>query len=248
MNHRARLLTLLLIFAAPGFLAQADEATELRHKAKQLLKTAEEAARAGHPEEAKRLEEEAQALRALAEKHQSRGEVDRPEQVERQIAELKERLEALLGKQRKLQETGGDPQSFALVREQIGDTERALKKLRSIQERGPRDRDPGQHPSHESPSHDLEQAERKAHHLRIAAENLELAGERDLAHKLREQSEQFVAKIRREREQREKAHAAREAADQQGVAAARQIAELREEIERLRSEIRELREKPARPD
>ncbi|MFM8584014.1 MAG: hypothetical protein ACKOFW_21320 [Planctomycetaceae bacterium] len=232
------LLVVLLVGSWSG--ATGGEIDELRQQAKSRLKAAETAAREGRPDEAERLEREAGQLKARAAELEQRSEAERDQSREREQGELKERLEALRNKERHLKESGAEKQAFVELREQIAQTEKALKKLRGNPDRGPATKAPH---ANAGPHPDLEQAERRAHHLRVAAENLKAAEEHDLARKLMEQSEQILRKIREEHAHRERQYQAQQEQSEQAKASAQEVARLKRELEELRAELRALRGK-----
>ena len=240
MLRRSSWMLLAMLLAGSWSGVTGGEVDELRQKAKAVLKAAETAAREGRPDEAERLERQAHELKARAEELEHRSQAERASAHEREQAELTERLEALRNKERHLKESGAEKEAFVELREQIAQAEKALKKLRGNAGRGPATKNPhpagGAHP-------DLEQAERRAHHLRVASQNLKLAEEHDLARKLMDQSEQILRKIREEREHRERAYQVQMANSKQAEASAQEVHRLKQELEELRAELRELRGK-----
>ncbi|MHB1556902.1 MAG: hypothetical protein ACYC61_05400 [Isosphaeraceae bacterium] len=166
----------------------------------------------------------------------ARRDIPRPE-IERQIGRLKERLQDLLAKER----TAADariPELRAEIREEIEGTERELHALRDRLEGGGEPR-----PEFEAHARKIEEAARRIHHIRVAAENLKAAGIHDLARKLTEKAEILEREVRdaRERLARQAQHPRRP--DPRDA----EIRELRRQNERLHAEIRELRREHDRP-
>ncbi len=94
---------------------------------------------------------------------------------------------------------------------------------------------------HEFP--ELEELERRIRHIHAAAENLEQAGQHDLARELHEKAEQMQRELHRELQERERSagrNRDQERPPLDEVVAA--IKELRSEVQRLRNEVKELRE------
>ena len=218
----------------------ASEADELRERAKAVRKQAALIAEQGNREEAERLEKEAVALLEAAERQETKAKEhgdkgDRPG-LDKEVHHLKERLHDLLTKERKLKEASAPEQELAEVREQIAGTERELRQIHA--RHGERDEIP---PAFRAQAEKLEIASRRIHHLRVAAENLKRAEEHDLAHSLMEKAEAMEREVQLSKERlAAEMHRAPEHQRELGPDVLR---ELREEIQRLRAEVRELREK-----
>lgn len=226
------ILTLLL--GVPT-LARASEADESREKARAFHRAAAALAEIGRTQAAEQLEREAQEILRDADRREGRdqGEALRPE-MEREIGNLKERLQDLRVKQRKSAEANAPEPDQAEVREQIARTERELNALRERLGGGHTHR-----PEFEAQARKFEEAGRRIHHMRVAAENLKAAAIHDVAVKLMEQAEAMEREVREAKER-----LAREM-DRTGGPDPREaeIRELREQNERLSAEIRELRAK-----
>ncbi len=87
----------------------------------------------------------------------------------------------------------------------------------------------------------LEVVSRRIKHLRVAAENLKMADEHDLAQKLMEQSEAMDRDVQRARQ--ELAAEKHQAKEHHGEYGPDVVRDLKAEIERLRAEIKELNSK-----
>jgi hypothetical protein len=121
------------------------------------------------------------------------------------------------------------------VRGDITDVERALNKIQA------QHAERGEHrPEFRAQIEKLERVGQRLHHLRIAAEHLKLAEEHDLAHKLMEKAADIerhvhAAKLRLAAEMH--AESEHHGADRPDL-----VAKLKEENERLRAELRELKQ------
>ncbi len=135
-----------------------------------------------------------------------------------------------------MREVKAPKHELAEVREQISGTERQLKQI---------------HAHHaeqgelllefRAQAEKLGIAGRRIHHLRVAAENLKLAEAHDLAHQLMEKAEAMEREVHEaKRRLAAEMHAAHERYGEQGPDV---VWELKEEIERLRAEVNELRQK-----
>lgn len=226
---KAMVLALLLGGASTS---RASEADELRHRAKAIREAAALLAERGQADVAERLEREARDLSREADRREdgARRDIPRPE-VQRQIGQLKERLQDLLSKER----TAADariPELRAKIHEQIEGTERELHALRERLDGGGEPR-----PELEAHARKIEEAARRIHHIRVAAENLKAAGIHDLAMKLTEKAEILEREVREARERLTRQANHPERPDPRDA----EIQELRRQNERLQAEIRELR-------
>jgi len=233
----------LLLFYCGGVLF-ASEADELRERAKALRKKASISAEQGHKKQAKRLERESGELLEAAErmdlKASGRGEKGDRSGTDKEVHHLKDRLQDLRAKEQKMREANASEQELAEVREQINGTERELKQIHA------------HHAGHgEVPSEFRAQAEkleiagRRIHHLRVAAENLKMAEMHDLAHKLMEQAEGMERDVQAAKERlAEEMHKGHERHEDHGPDVGPDVVrELKAEIERLRTEVKELSQK-----
>ena len=121
------------------------------------------------------------------------------------------------------------------VRGEIADIERALHKIPA------QHAERGEHrPEFRAQIEKLERVGQRLHHLRVAAEHLKLAEEHDLAHKLMEKA----TDIERDVHTFKLRLAAEMHADSEHHGADRPdlVVKLKEENERLRAEIRELKQ------
>lgn len=226
----------LLLFCFAGVLL-ASEVDELRERAKALRKEALVMAERGHEEEAGRLKKEAVKLLEAAERIELRAkargaEGDRPG-IDNEARQLKERLQDLLAKERKMREAEAPEREIAEVREQISNTEGELRQMHA------RHAEPGEHhPEFRAQAEKLELASRRIHHMRVAAENLRIAELHDLAHQVMEKAGAMERDVQEGKQrlaaEMHEAHKHREAQIPDVVR------ELREEIERLRAEVKEL--------
>lgn len=229
---------LLLLYT--GGVLLATDADELRERAQAMRKKASVVAEQGNKELAERLERESvellEAAKRMELKAKGHGErQDRPG-VDKEAQQLKERLQDLLAKERKMREIRAPEQELAEVREQISGIERELKQIHAH----PADR--GEHrPEFQAQVEKLAVASRRIQHLRIAAENLKLAEEHDLAHKLMEQAEAMERDVQKAKQRL--AAEMNERHEHQGEHGPEVVRKLRAEIERLRAEVRDLSQK-----
>lgn len=219
----------------------ASESDELRARARGLRKEAAVLAERGDKDKAERLEREAVQLIEAAEKMEmkakgrgERGESgDRPGQ-DQDVQRLKEWLQDLLSKEKAMRKAQAPEKELAAIREQIAKTE---QKLKAVQSRPP---GPGKiPPQFQAQAEKLAAAGRTIHHLRVAAENLKMAEAHDLARQLMDKS----AAMEREVEEAKKQLAAEIQNTQGGDRGSDAIRDLKLENERLRAEIKELRQK-----
>ncbi|MFY8199217.1 MAG: hypothetical protein ACOVLE_01000 [Pirellula staleyi] len=238
-------LILGLLLSCSSGVVRASQVDELREKAKAMRKEASALAEKGNKEQAERLEKESIKLLEAAErmelaaermerKDKERGEKrDRPE-IEKEVRNLKERLNDLTAKERKMKEAQAPKQEIAEVREQISGTERELHMIH-LRHAGKAELPPEYRPQAEK----LEAFARRIHHIRVAAENLKLAEAHDLAHQLMEKAEGMERELQ-EGKQRLAAEIQKLQVNNDGLEIVR---DLRAENERLRSEVNELRQK-----
>lgn len=222
----------LILFSVNGF-AFASEADELRERAKALRREASNIAERG-TDEAERLERESVELLEAAERIESEGhrEEGRPG-IDKEVRQLHERLRDLLAKEREMQDAKAPEHEMAEVREQISHVKRELHHIHG--HHGER------HAEFRAQVEKLENAVRRIHHMRVAAENLKIAEMHDLAHEVMKKAEAM------ERDVHEAKHQLAVEMDEAHVHHRGEVPEfvrdLREEIERLRGELRELSER-----
>jgi DNA repair exonuclease SbcCD ATPase subunit len=154
--------------------------------------------------------------------------------IDKEVRHLKERLQDLLAKEKKMREANAPEKELAAVREQIAGTERELHTIHA-HHAGHGKLPPEFHAQAEK----LEAASRRIHHLRVAAENLKMAEAHDLAHQLMEKAEAMEREVQEGKKrlaaEMQKVHGGEHGPDV--------VRELKEEIERLRAEVKELRQK-----
>ena len=195
MRTISKALTIALLLGGATVL-RASQQDELRDKAKAFQKAAAALAEIGRTQAAEQLELEAQAIIREAERQegQVRRESPRPD-IERELGHLKERLQDLRLKQKKQVEAKASEQDQAVVREQISATERELNAFKQRLAGGHQP-----HPEFEAQARKIEEAARRIHHMRIAAENLKAAGIHDVAVKLTEQADKMEREVREAKE------------------------------------------------
>lgn len=231
-------VTLGLALFGSGAGLKASEADELRARAKALRHEALVLAEGGKQDEAGRLKKESVKLLEAAErlelKDRGRGEKgDRPG-VDEEVRHLKERLHDLIAHEKKLRTAKGPEQEWAEVREQIARTEQELERLQSHHAGHPE-----MPPEFRPRAEKLAAAGRRIHHLRAAAQNLKMAEAHDLAGQLLVKAEVLERELQEGKEQL----AAEMRKARGGEHGPDVVRELRAEIERLRTEVKELRER-----
>jgi hypothetical protein len=228
-----------LLLVSSGGALFASDIDELRERAKAMQTKAALLAEQGNKEEALRIEKESTKLLEMAERLQAKSSEQREKQVslgiDSETLHLKDRLQDLLNNERTMREEQAAESELLKVRGEIADIERELHKIRS------QHAEKGEHPPEfRAQIEKLERAGRRLHHLRVAAEHLKLAEEHDLAHKLMEKAEVIerdvhAAKLRLAAEM----HADSEHHE---AGSPDLVAKLKEENERLRAELRELKQ------
>jgi chromosome segregation ATPase len=230
-----------LLLLCTGGVLLASEADELRERAQAMRKKASVVAEQGDKELAERLERESVELLQAAERMelQAKGHGERQVRpgIDKEVQQLKERLQDLLAKEQKIREVMKDPEAMlSKVHEQISATERELQAIHAHQA------ERGEHrPDFQAQAEKLAVASRRIQHLRVAAENLKLAEEHDLAHKLMEQAEAMERDVQKAKQRL--AAEMNERHGQQEEHGPEVVRELRAEIERLRAEVKELSRK-----
>jgi len=233
----------LSLFCYSGVL-MASEADELREKAKAMRKEASALIEKGDREQAEKLEKNSVKILEAAERMELKGKErreqrDRPD-IDKEVRHLKERLNDLVVKERKMGEAQAPKQELpkvrekvAGVREQVAGIERELNAIHS-QHADKAELPPEFRPQAEK----LEAVARRIHHMRVAAENLKMAEAHDFAHQLMEKSEGMEREYQAGK-QRLAAEMHKHFGGNDGLAIGR---DLRVENERLRAEVKELRQ------
>ncbi len=225
-------LTIALLLVGATTL-RASAQGELREKARAMQKEAAALAERGRGDAAERLNREATQLIEEAERQEVRARDNGPRpEIEREFGHLKERLQDLLARQRQLREKDAPEPERAEVREQIAGTERELAALRERMGDGP------PRPEFEAQARKIEQTTRRIHHIRVAAENLKAAEAHDLAMQLMEKAEAMEREVGEAKERLVREMEQRGKPDPRDA----EIRELREQNERLRGKIWELRQ------
>ena len=215
----------------------ASDIDELRQKAKAMREEAMQLAKAGNERESESLLKESQLLMEKAEQisQANKGEKkrkDNPAQEEH-VRHLKEHLNELLSRQKRLKQEGAPEPEQQEIRAMIEAKENELRMVRAHQNAKP-DIPPVFHPQAEK----LEILARRMHHIRVAAENLKLAEAHDMAHQLMEKAEIMERELH-EGKQRLAAEINNSHHKQESLDIVR---DLRAELEQLRREVKELRQ------
>lgn len=229
----SRMILGLMVFSCGGVLLASD-ADELRERAKAIQKKASISAKQGNHDQARQLEMESVELMEAAERLDLKAKEGAKTGIEKEIRHLKDRLQDLIVQEKKMREAKVPEKELNAVREKIAGTERELKMIQAHQA--------GQGkfpPEFRAQAEKLEVASRRIQHLQVAAENLKIAEAHDLAQKVMEN----VEAMDRDVQEGKKRLAAEMQKSQVGEQWQNVLRELKEEIERLRSEVRELRQK-----
>jgi hypothetical protein len=255
--RQARILCGILIFASAVPL-WADETKELVERATGMKKEAAMLAEKGHVDEAEKLERAAKELMQQAERAEmkkaevKKAEMKKKEQpkaegVEKKEREnlggnLKERLQDLLAKEREMSESGAPPEALEKIRGMIAQAERQVNEIRQRGEQSGWGGKRGIPEELQEQAKKIEMSMRRVRHLRVAAENLKMAEMHDMAMELMKRAEAMERETVAQKER---------IADEFGMRGGKPrmeelpaaMRELREENERLRAELNELRKK-----
>ena len=230
-------LGLLLVSCSGGLFA--SDVDELRERAKAMRSKAAHLAEQGSKDQAHEIEKESGRLLEMAERLEAKSK-GRPEKevgvgIDKEALHLKDRLQDLLNKERIMRKKQASESEFAMVRGEMAEIERALHRIQSQHAERVEHR-----PEFRAQIEKLERAGQRLHHLRVAAEQLKSAEEHELALKLMTKAED----IERDVHAAKKRLAAEMHADSEHHEADRPdfVAKLKEENERLRAELRELKQ------
>ena len=228
----------LLLFISGGALLASD-ADELRKRAKAMRTKASHLAEQGDKDQAHEIEKESQKLLEMAERLEAKSN-GRPKKqvgfgIDKERLQIKDRLQDLLTKERIMRAERAPESELMKVRGEIADLERALNKSQAEHAERSEHR-----PEFRAQIEKLERVGQRLHHLRVAAEHLKFAEEHDLVHKLMEKA----ADIEQDLHEAKLRLAAEMHADSEHHEADRPdlVAKLKEENERLRAELRELKQ------
>jgi|GEM_PF-784108 len=238
LSEYSKVIFGLLLFVSGGALFASD-VDELRERAKAMRMKAALLAEQGNKDQAYEIEKEFTKLLEMAERLEAKSN-GRPEKqvgfgIDKERLNLKDRLQDLLNKERVMRDERAPESELMIVRGDIADVERALSKIQA------QHAERGEHsPEFRAQIEKLERVGQRLHNLRIAAEHLKLAEEHDLAHKLMEKAADIerdvhAAKLRLAAEMH--AESEHHGADRHDL-----VVKLKEENERLRAELRELKQ------
>jgi hypothetical protein len=184
-------------------------------------------AREGKREEAEKLEQQLHKKIEAFKKHHAGGE--KRGHDERHQAEVKKFKQYVAEARKNIEHLAreGNRDAAEELKRNLARKIEAVRRQHAKHEGGHEHaREHGEHHEHDGHHEHGEEWQRKVHHLRVAADNLEAAGQRDLAHNVRREAE----KIQREHEGH---HHAEELE--------RHVHELEREIKRLRGELEKAR-------
>ena len=228
-----------ILLVSSGGTLFASEIDELRGRAKAMRTKAALLAEQGSKDQAQIIAEEAAKLLEIAEQMEKNSGGKREKEfarsIDKEAFQLKDRLQDLLFKERAMRNEHASDSELARVRGEIANIERALHKIQTQHVEAS-----GHRPEFRAQIEKLERVGQRMNHLRVAAEHLKLAEEHDLAHKLMSKAEDIerdvhAAKTRLAAEMQESSE--RHDSDRPDI-----VAKLKEENERLRAELRELKQ------
>ena len=215
---RANLLTVLILGLSmlavrPGCAAEPTEGEqheiELREKIGRMMREAGELKEAGNEAQARELMEQVgQLMREAKEAAQARGAEPR------EGGELRDRLEAMEGRIKELRREG-----------RVEEAERLEREAREFMQQSQWKERPAERPTGE-------EAQRRMHHLRVAAENLRAAGLHEQAEQLMRQAERMMASPEVRRPDAERDAPVRELAEA--------MRRLNQRVERLEQALKKL--------
>lgn len=250
--RNARFLCGILIFASAAPL-WADETKELVERAKGMKKEAAMLAEKGRVDEAEKLERAAKELMQQAERAEmKKAEMKKKERPQAEGGEnkgrenlggnLKGRLQDLLAKEREMSESGAPPEALTEIREMIAKTERQIDEIRQRGEGSEGMVKRGIPEELQEQAKKIEMAMRRVLHIRVAAENLKMAEMHDMAMELMKKAEALEREVVAHKERIASEFGMRGGKPRMEELPAA-MRELREENERLRAELNELRKK-----
>jgi small-conductance mechanosensitive channel len=232
-------ITVALFIVISGVTLFASEVDEFRERAKAMRTKAASLGKQGNNEQALRLMKESTELLEMAGKIESNSSSRFGNEaglgIDRETFQLKDRLQDLLTKERSMREDKATDSELGKVREEIADIERALHKKHSQHAERVEHR-----PEFRAQIERLDRGGQRVHHLRVAAEHLKLAEEHDTAHKLMEKAEEMERDIRVAKQ--ELTSNMRSESGHNNAGWPEVITQLKEENERLRAELRELKQ------
>lgn len=230
----------------------ASEADELRAKAKAVQREAEQLAKEGRKEEAEKHFREAKELLTAASKHDAKSS----KSSDRDIDELHERLKAISEKEAHAKEAK-NKEALAELQKHREAVERELAEHRKQVKHKPGSKPDGKHPPEPEP---MQEVGRRLKHLHAAIDNLNAAGMYDLAEELAKKAEHMQRELHQARERFEdeppvekrrlfelpmkkpEPRLKRPELKNKPTPDFPPMVELREELQRLRAEVNELRE------
>ena len=178
------------------------------------------------------MEQAERVANHLRELREAAGPAKEEEFRERAIGEVRNLVEKLHRALHEAEERGEEELAKGL-RERLEGAERKLAELtHDAQDRRLFDSQPPHHPP------ELEQIMRRIEHLHRAAENLQIAGEHELAEKLHREAEENERELHRQREHGPEGGPPEELVRE----VLHQLEAMRNEVRELREEVRELRE------
>jgi len=245
INTCSKLLLGLVFLNGPALFA--SDIDDLRNKAKSMQTKAARLAEQGKLDQAQRVENESKKLMEMAERQEANlkehDESERGFRDNREVSQLKDRLNDLRNKERVLREEQASQSDFDKVHREMAAIERELHKvyLRAEKMHGqPQHFHPQHmHPQHRAQMEKLEKVGQRVHHLRIASQHAKQAEVHELAHQLMARAEDLERDMQAAKKQL--AAEMQAFAEQPEEGHSEHVSKLKEENEQLRMEIRELR-------
>lgn len=241
INTCSKLLLGLVFLNGPALFA--SDSDDLRNKAKSMQTKAALLAEQGKLDQAQRVENESIKLLEMAERQEANlkehSEGDNGFKNEREVSQLKDRLNDLRNKERILREEQASQSDFDKVHGEMADIERELHKIRSHHAEKMHGQPQRLHPQHRAQMEKLEKVGQRVYHLRIASQHAKQAQVHELAHQLMARAEDLERDMQAAKKQL--AAEIQAFAEQPREGNSELVSKLMEENERLRMEIRELK-------
>ncbi len=250
MRNLVWTLASMVLVVCVSAAAWSSEADELRAKAKAVQSEAERAAKEGRNEEAEKLFRHVKELLQAAQKHEPKS-VKSPNRED----ELQQHLKALAEKEQYAEKSKNE-EALAELRKLRAATEHELANLREHGERKIAPKHTGKHPQEP-----VEETGLRIKHIRVAVENLNAAGLHDIAEELAHKADAMEREHQQGHKQIAKEspapkkfkHPEPELKHAEGKGKhfepkrkhapdAEPLDDLRQEVQRLRAELNELRE------
>ena len=250
MRNLVWTLASMVLVVCVSTAAWSSEADELRAKAKAVQQEAERAAKEGRAEEAEKLARHVKELLQAAQKHEPKSA-----KTSSRVDELQQQLKALAEKA-EYAEKSKNEEALAELRKLRAVAEHELANLREHGERKIAPKHTGKHPPEA-----VEETGMRIKHIRVAVENLNAAGLHDIAEELAHKADAMEREHQHAHEKiaKEPSGPQKQKQPEKGIKHAESegnrpepkgkhapdttpVDDLRQEVQRLRAELNELRE------